>query len=261
MRGVADERLPTRADLGLPLAVVGPFARMPPAGAVRAKYVGSGAVRYSPEQSPIGPRKLLLDRVAPGSRVLDVGCWTGYYGKYLAERGCTMVGVELDPTAARTASVHYESVVLGDAADPLVQQRVSGNFDAILLLDVIEHVSDPAALLRRAREWVPDGSALISVPNVAHWSIRKALLQGKWEYQDYGILDRTHLRFFTLASARRMLKQSGWETQWFEASPAPIPVIHGTSSMQRVAAQQWPSVFGVQFLFAAHGADGGQLTG
>ena len=145
-----------------------------------------------------------------GARVLDVGCAEGYLARALVERGCSVVGVEYDRRAAEVAREVCPQVVVGDVEDPKVRAQVDGPFDRVLFGDVLEHVRDPAAVLRwAARLLAPDGRAVVSLPNIAHWSARRQLLRGRFPQEDHGLFDRTHLRFFTRATARELVESAG----------------------------------------------------
>ncbi|HEY3548192.1 MAG TPA: class I SAM-dependent methyltransferase [Propionicimonas sp.] len=154
---------------------------------------------------------VMLDLVGGHKDVLDVGCATGYLGEVLTARGCVVTGIELDGEAAEIARTKLARVVVGDIVtldlDATFGQE---RFDAVVLGDVIEHVIDPASLLARlAKLLVPGGSLVISTPNVAHGSLRLALLQGRWRYRDLGLLDRTHVRFFTRESLEALIREAG----------------------------------------------------
>ena len=148
--------------------------------------------------------------VPPGSRVLDLGAAEGSVARVLAARGCTVTAVERDPggvRALRAAGLRTVQADLDRAAD-LDLPRAA--FDTILLLDVLEHLVNPAALLSRVREWLaPSGQVLISVPHVAHAAVRLALMQGRFPRTDIGLLDRTHLHFFDRAQLDALLAGAG----------------------------------------------------
>lgn len=133
-------------------------------------------------------------------RILDIGCSSGYLGAHLRERGHRVWGIEPSSLAAEVARTVLDGVFTGTLDAYLQQHPDPGNFDVAIFADVLEHVAEPAELLRRcARLLVQDGCIAISVPNIAHGAIRGMLLEGRWMYQDLGILDRTHLRFFSRA--------------------------------------------------------------
>nr|WP_297425908.1 class I SAM-dependent methyltransferase [uncultured Actinotalea sp.] len=154
---------------------------------------------------------LMVHLVGADRRVLDVGCATGYLGAALKERGCTVSGVEIDPEAAVRAREVLDEVVVADLASVrLTEHFEPGSFDVVVLGDVLEHLTDPLRLLRDARDvLVPGGSVVISLPNVSHADVRLALLQGRWRYGDRGLLDRTHVVFFTVDSLLRLLAAAG----------------------------------------------------
>ena len=157
--------------------------------------------------------RMMIERVPQGARVLDVGCASGYLAEPLREhRGCPYVdGVELDPADAALARRSYRNVVVGSAEEAATYARLAGPYDAVLLGDVLEHLRDPAAVLRHVRALLaPDGVVVSSIPNVAHYSIRAQLLQGHFDYADTGILDRTHLRFFTRSTLLALFTDNGY---------------------------------------------------
>lgn len=143
--------------------------------------------------------------------VLDVGCATGYLAEALTARGCVVSGLEVDPEAAELARPKLQTLVVADLeTTPLADAFAGTSFERIVFADVLEHLQDPAAALRSALQILaPDGEIVISIPNVAHGSLRLALLEGRWTYRELGLLDRTHLRFFTLEGLVDMLASAG----------------------------------------------------
>jgi 2-polyprenyl-3-methyl-5-hydroxy-6-metoxy-1,4-benzoquinol methylase len=147
----------------------------------------------------------------PLGRVLDVGCGEGGADGPLRERGATWIsGIELLPGPAAKAARRYDEVEVGDALGTL--DRVSAPFDTILCYDVLEHLVDPAALVRRLLDVaVPGGRLHVSAPNARHYSLaRDLVVRGTFGYTDWGHRDSTHLRWFTRSDLRRLLEQSGW---------------------------------------------------
>jgi SAM-dependent methyltransferase len=157
---------------------------------------------------------------------------------------------------AAVAGRDYGEVYVGgieQALDELLPD-IDGRYDTVLLLDVLEHLVDPWAVLGRCRRLLSeDGRALLSIPNVAHWSVRRDLLRGRWRYQESGLLDRTHLRFFTRATARGLIAESGWAAAWESVSVGQPPLVRLPPRYLRVLEIS-PSFFGVQFLFEARPA-------
>jgi len=154
---------------------------------------------------------LTLSLIGYNKTVLEVGCSTGFFTKVLVQRGCNVVGIELDPEAAEMAEKWAERVVVGDIDEGDVWNYVKDeSFDVVVFGDVLEHLRDPLASLREAvRKIKPTGFVVTSVPNVAHGDVRIALLQGKFPYTESGLLDQTHLRFFTLETLRMLLDKAG----------------------------------------------------
>ncbi len=157
------------------------------------------------------------------TRVLDVGCGAGLLGGALRfRRGARVTGIEIDRTAAARAGEELDDVRVGDAL-ACMRSLPAANFDAVVFADVLEHLAAPEEALVQARRLLaPGGVVVASLPNVRHWSVVRQLLAGEFRYEAAGILDRTHLRFFTRASARRLFAESGFEvghaegTRWAE---------------------------------------------
>lgn len=145
----------------------------------------------------------------PGLSILEVGCSSGYLGASLVAKGHRVTGIEPDPVAAAAAARVLSSVWRGGLED-FLDTHPDARFDVLLLGDVLEHMIDPVATLRRALvHLAPGGSVAISLPNVAHGAVRAMLLAGRFDYADRGLLDRTHLHFFTRRGIARFLAQTG----------------------------------------------------
>jgi len=154
---------------------------------------------------------LMLELIGTNKKVLDVGCSSGYLAEALTARGCVVSGVEVDVGLAESARPHLEKLVLADVEScNLVEIFGAGSFDVVVFGDVLEHLRDPLPVLRQARPLLAEGGlVVVSVPNIAHGSIRLALLQGRFEYQPTGLLDNTHLRFFTLNTLEQLVRDAG----------------------------------------------------
>lgn len=143
--------------------------------------------------------------------VLEVGCGIGSTLAWLKQSGrCgTSVGVELDPAAAESAREVVDEIYCGNAE---TIDLGSHRFDLVLLLDVLEHLVDPWRFLERLRKkhLQPGAMVIASIPNIRNYRVIKALVfRGEFNYQDAGILDRTHLRFFTRSSAMKLMSTGG----------------------------------------------------
>jgi 2-polyprenyl-3-methyl-5-hydroxy-6-metoxy-1,4-benzoquinol methylase len=193
----------------------------------------------------------LIDAVGTDNRVLDVGCSSGYLARPLAERGNTMVGIELDPEAARAAEEFCERVLVGDV-ETMELPLEPGSFDVVLGGDVIEHLRDPGATLARLRPFLrPGGRIVLSTPNIANWAIRLSLLSGRWRYTERGILDRSHTHLFTRATLVETLERAGYRVERIDFS-VPVP---GDSDLLdavgRAIGRLRPSLFAYQFVAVA----------
>lgn len=154
--------------------------------------------------------RLIASHHEVGARILDVGCASGDLGAALTDRGFVVTGIEANPEFAAIAAGRISEVVEANLEAHPISEVVTGSFDVVIFGDVLEHLVHPGAVLKSAVEVVGQGSSIVvSIPNVAHGSVRLALLQGAWTYTDEGLLDRTHLRFFTLESVIELLRNSG----------------------------------------------------
>lgn len=153
-----------------------------------------------------------LGMVGHNKQVLELGPAAGHVTRALVQRGCTVVGIEIDPVAAAALDDVAECHV-GDLDDPAVIGEVAGDrrFDVVLAGDVLEHLRHPLKALRACRKVLaPGGYVVLSVPNIAHADVAMVLARGRFPYHDWGLLDRTHVHFFTLDSLREMIRDAGF---------------------------------------------------
>jgi 2-polyprenyl-3-methyl-5-hydroxy-6-metoxy-1,4-benzoquinol methylase len=164
--------------------------------------------------------------------VLDVGCGRGALAEAMRDRGYTVWGIEENPAAYEVARTRTDRAIgcnlnhLEEVATEIGGQR----FDAVVFSDVLEHLYDPFSVLRSYQAFLkPGGRVLVSVPNAAVWTNRLALMAGRFDYRDTGVMDRTHIRFFTFKTARELVEAAGFTEVKMDYTPflvrAALPLI------------------------------------
>lgn len=157
---------------------------------------------------------LFVERLGMANlRVLEVGCSAGYFGAMLKAAGHHVTGVEPDEKSASKAATLLDEVFCGFVED-FFKINPDRQFDVITFGDVLEHITNPESVLVLAKKYLkPDGRVIISVPNVGHACVRAMLRQGDWTYSELGILDRTHVRFFTKKELVNLLRTTGFKIE------------------------------------------------
>ena len=225
--------------------------------------------RYDfPGDDPQDPHMLLASWVPDAARVLDIGAGTGALAAKLRDtRRATVTCLEPDAERAQRAAERGLEVHATDLDS--FAATAPEPFDVAILADVIEHLAYPGPVLATTRRLLkPSGHLLVSVPNVAHWTLRAALLRGRFDYEPTGLMDATHLRWFTLASLRRMLDQCGFVVEgsagtlgsWHPAyAKFPWSLIPQSlrSGVIRRLVRRVPTVFAVQHVVRARVRDSG----
>lgn len=217
---------------------------------------------YTLKRDPFSSHSFIAKTVKvyrPG-RILDIGCSTGLIAQALGQDWKQKIwGVDIDKMAAKLASRHYRRVAILDIEKKL--PRELDQFDCLIFGDVLEHLVDPWKTLKNCVDklLVSKGIVLISLPNVVNWYIRAQLSLGNFDYQKRGIMDKTHLRFFTWKSAKAMIEKSGLRIVREKVSPIPLPLIWGQTDVDK--AFYWlhvlnnfmtnlrPGFFGYQLMF------------
>jgi len=164
----------------------------------------------------------VLEHSRPGDAVLEGGVSSGYFAETMTTAGRIVDGHELDPITAERARRVCRTVWVGDLQE-FGEEATASEYTVLLFGDTLEHISDPVPVLRRLiRSLKPGGRLIISVPNIANWSIRLSLLVGRFRYTDRGILDRTHVRFYTASTIVDMLNDAGFEVERLQGA-VPVP--------------------------------------
>lgn len=155
----------------------------------------------------------IIELIPPGTkRILDVGCGFGLMGKKLKDKlgAVEVVGLEMEESAAEVAKKNLDKIIAGNVED-IKLPFGSGYFDCLVYGEVLEHLKDPWKILKEhARCLKKGGYCIASLPNISHYSIIQDLLKDRWDYKDSGILDSTHLRFFTINGIRKMFTGAGY---------------------------------------------------
>jgi 2-polyprenyl-3-methyl-5-hydroxy-6-metoxy-1,4-benzoquinol methylase len=214
---------------------------------------------YQLKSDPYSSHAVILGRLGAGRgrRALDVGAADGFLAELLTRQGWQVTALERDPAQAAKARGRCHEVIVADLDE--AAPRLEGAFAAIVYGDVLEHLADPLpVLVALNRSLASSGRVIVSVPNVAHLWVRLSLLLGRWDYADRGILDRTHLRFFTRRSFVRFLGDAGLDIEELVATPVPLPLVvpprfHGGAleavhGLSAGAARIWKSGLGYQFV-------------
>ncbi len=186
------------------------------------------------------PRTLIGNWVTEKAVVLEVGPGDGVISSWLKQaKHCRTIGVEYVPAAAEVARDAFDDLLIGSIEDQAMVERAAtfAPFDAIIFADVLEHLVDPWRVLRNMLPLLtPTGHVLLSVPNVAHWSVRLNLLRGHFDYTDGYLMDRTHLRWFTQRTARNLAHTAGYR------------VVAAATVYKPRFARFWPSLNGYQIV-------------
>jgi len=160
------------------------------------------------------PENIKLDNI------LEIGCGNGSTGYLLKKdnKVTHVYGIEINEKLRSEAEKNLDQVIIGDI-EKIELPFDDGFFDCIIFADVLEHLYDPWFVLKKIKPLLKTGGVVLaSIPNVQHWSVLFNLLRGKWEYKDEGILDNTHIRFFTKKSQIKMLYEAGFDVKKIKGS-------------------------------------------
>ena len=218
---------------------------------------------YAWKEAPDASHRVVLDAVAdrPARRVLDLGCGSGRLAAELRKQGHIVVAVDTAPEPETGGRV--DRLVVADLAEGLPDEVVEGApYDCVLAADVLEHLRNPDRLLRQLhRVCTPETILVASVPNIGHWYPRLRIGFGRFDYDHRGILDATHMRFFTWRSFRRMAYRAGWLVEERRVTGLPLEILGGegglgltravkkaVSLVDRTGRAAWPSLFAYQYV-------------
>ncbi len=224
--------------------------------------MAESAEKYAWKEIPGSSHDLLRRRILalpPGLRLLDLGAAGGHLGRAVRDRCAFLAGVEPDAALPPSCREGYDD---WRSADALSAGDWGSPFDAVVCADVLEHLPRPEELLDRIRGWLrAGGTLLVSLPNVANVTVRAALAAGRFPYAERGILDRTHLRFYTRRTALELFAGAGFAVRSVEATAMPyelaLPLLGRAPwrgpvrAMAGVSARIWPTLFGYQFVIDA----------
>jgi 2-polyprenyl-3-methyl-5-hydroxy-6-metoxy-1,4-benzoquinol methylase len=182
---------------------------------------------YVDKRNPWSSHSLIaaeLARFPAQSRVLDIGTASGTLARMCQNRSLQIFGIEPNPNWAQIALPLYEKIYVGSIEN--ADDEFLRDYDVIVLGDILEHLPAPESILKKLVDLQrSDSTFIISVPNIANLWVRLSLLMGKFDYADRGILDRTHLRFFTRKTLFAMLKTAGLEILSIKVTPIPLELV------------------------------------
>lgn len=196
-----------------------------------------------------------------GLKILDVGCAKGYLAERLSKKGHEITGIEFDPKSAKLAGKYCKGVIEGNIEK--LDLRIKKNyFDLIIFGDILEHLKEPEPILKKYLKYLKRGGFVItSVPNIANAYIRLNLLLGRFDYTAKGILDKTHLRFYTLKTLKNLIKESDLKIIRMEVTPVPLPMVFPSMGeggllniihqINNLSTRLWKKLLGYQFVILA----------
>ena len=206
----------------------------------RIKYRYQG--KFDPQKlSPDNIDRLSTAMIPDKSKVLELGAATGFMGEWLKRvKKCRVVGVDINPAA--------KPDIAGDLEDSSTWRKIvaKGKYGVVLASAILEHLKEPELALERIRKVLKSkGILVVTLPNIAHWRMRLNFLLGRWEYEDYGLLDRTHLRFFTYNTAFKLVRRAGFKVVEVAIDPA------GGLKYFNWLVKRWPNLYAYQIAIKA----------
>jgi len=205
----------------------------------------------------------VLRAVGHGKRVLEVGCASGVQSRILKEHyGCAVTGIEINPDAAAKAAPYCERIVIGDLESMNFKVALGDErFDVITIADVLEHLREPREVLAKLKQFLtPVGFVVASIPNIVHAGLVLQMAHGRFDYRPYGLLDDTHIRFFTIKGVIRLFEQAGMGILGIDRVVRPIeatefamhPLSPDETSVLEFIRQNNPEFQTYQFIITAN---------
>jgi len=202
--------------------------------------------------------RLALEEVPFGSLVLDIGCATGFMGEYLfKKKKCFVYGIDNREGELVKAKKRLTKAILLDiekegSVKNILKESKSEKFDVILATSVIEHLRNPSLFLENCKKLLkPQGIIIVSTPNIAHWTIRLSLLRGNFNYEEYGILDNTHLHLFTIKTFCQLFEKNRYKIKELLIDS----VGGGYPRISKFFSKWFPGIFAYQILIVARNSD------
>lgn len=198
---------------------------------------------------PFSVHQKIIQLIGKQKRVLDVGCGAGTLAKEMNKNDCEVIGIELDENSANVAQMYCKELIRGDVESIELEDQFNDYFDIIIFADVLEHLKEPSNVLKRFIKYLKDdGFIIISLPNIANWKIRLKLLFGNFDYEDHGILDKNHLRFFTKKNTIKLISDAGLKIYKFDVN---IGDVNRFMNILYSIGILWPNLMAYQFLIIA----------
>lgn len=179
---------------------------------------------YDIDANALDSPALLLRAVGENRKVLEIGCASGTQSRAMKERGCRITGIEIDADAASEAAAYCERVIVADLESLDFDEALgTEQFEVVTIADVLEHLRRPQHVLTEIRRFLQsDGIVVASIPNVVHAGLILDMAKGQFDYRPYGLLDDTHIRFFTLKSIASLFEACGLEIVQVDRALKPV---------------------------------------
>lgn len=190
---------------------------------------------------------IVLNMIPNNSVVFDIGCNTGNLARGLTEKkDCTVYGIDISPKALKIASKYLKKSKAINLSNVKKLPYSNIEFDYVVLADVLEHLNNPFEVLKKIRKQLTFKYLIVSLPNVAFISVRAKLLLGKFDYTDQGIMDESHVKFYTLKSTKKLFEKCGFRI--VEVKPFPL-TNKKLSFLTHPLTRSFPTLFGRQLVF------------